>query len=84
MSYYWLNRQELLQKSKVKYHNCGGKEEAAKYYLKNRGVLTEKARNKYRNLSEEEKEAKREYGRNRYKNMKKCKLIECKRNEIFV
>ena len=33
-------------------------------------VIKEKANNKYRNLSEEEKEAKREYGRNRYKSMK--------------
>ena len=25
MSYYWFNRQELLQKAKDKYHNDGGK-----------------------------------------------------------
>ena len=31
MSYYWFNRQELLQKAKEKYDN-GGKEKAAKYY----------------------------------------------------
>ena len=37
MSYYWFNRQELLQKAKDRYHNCGGKENAAEYYLKNRG-----------------------------------------------
>ena len=36
MSYYWFNRQELLQKAKNKYHNCGGKEKAAEYYLENR------------------------------------------------
>ena len=29
MSYYWFNRQELLQKSKEKYHNSGGKQRAA-------------------------------------------------------
>ena len=29
MSYYWFNRQELLQKSKDKYHNSGGKRKAA-------------------------------------------------------
>ena len=29
-----------------------------------------KKKNKYGNLSEEEKEAKREYGKNRYRNMK--------------
>ena len=30
MSYYWFNRQELLQKAKYRYHNCAGKEKAAK------------------------------------------------------
>ena len=59
MSYYQFNRQELLQKSKDKHHNCGGKEKAAKYYIANKDVLKEKAKDMYRNLSEEEKEAKR-------------------------
>ena len=57
MSYYGINKQELLQKTKDKYHDCGGKEKAAIYYLKSRGVLKGKAKNKYKNLSEEEKEA---------------------------
>ena len=35
MSYYWFNRQELLQKAKEKYDN-GGKERAAKYYQGNK------------------------------------------------
>ena len=39
MSYYFFNRQELLQKAKDKYHNCGGKEKAAKYYIANKEVL---------------------------------------------
>ena len=39
MSYYWFNRQELLQKAKNKYHNCGGQEKAAEYHLQNRKVL---------------------------------------------
>ena len=46
ISYYWLNKQELLQKAKEKYEN-GGKEKV------------EKAKNKYKNLTEEEKEAKK-------------------------
>ena len=50
MSYDWFNRQELLQKAKDKYHNCGGKEKAIEYYLENRSVLKEKAKNKYKNL----------------------------------
>ena len=37
MSYYWFNRQELLQKAKDRYHNCGGKEKAAEYYLEKKG-----------------------------------------------
>ena len=35
MSYYWFNREELLEKAKTKYHNKGGKEKAAKYYKDN-------------------------------------------------
>ena len=33
MSYYWFNRQELLQKAKDKHHYCGGKEETAECYI---------------------------------------------------
>ena len=39
MSYYWFNRQELLEKAKDKYHNGGDKEKSAEYYLKNRVFL---------------------------------------------
>ena len=67
MSYYWFNRQELLQKAKGKYHTCGGKEKVGEYYLANKDVIKEKANNKYKNLSEEEKEAKRNYERDRHK-----------------
>ena len=67
MSYYWFNRQKLLQKAKDRYHNSGGKEKSAEYYIENKEVLKEKANNKYRNFSEEEKEAKREYGKDRNK-----------------
>ena len=69
MSYYWFKRQQLLQKEKKGYHPWGGKEKAAECYLKNRSVLKEKAINNYRDLSKREKEAKREYGKNRYINM---------------
>ena len=31
MSYYWFNREEVLQKAKEKYNNCSGKEKAAEY-----------------------------------------------------
>ena len=69
MSYYWFNRQELLQKAKEKYDN-GGKEKAAKYYRDNKDVIKEKENNKYKNLTEEKKEAKRQYSKNRYNKMK--------------
>ena len=70
MSYYWFNRQELLQKSEKKYQNCGGKEKTAEYYQANKDVIKEKANNKYKNLTEEEKKAKRQYSKNRYNKMK--------------
>ena len=56
MSYYWFNRQQLLQKAKDRYHQCGGKEKSAKYYLENKGILKEKAKNEYKDLSEKAKE----------------------------
>ena len=55
MSYYWFNKEELLQKANDRYHNCRGKEKAAKYYLENYKVSKENVRKWYRNLSEEEK-----------------------------
>ena len=50
MSYYWFNRQELLQKAREKYDN-GGKEKAAKYHKNNKDVTKQKSSNKYKNLS---------------------------------
>ena len=60
-SFYWFNRQELLQKAKDRYHNCSGKEKVAKYYLEKKEIFKEKARNNSRNFSEEEQKAKRGY-----------------------
>ena len=51
MSYYQINRQEILQKAKERY----SKEKTAEYYLQNKEVIKEKSRNRYKNLSEEEK-----------------------------
>ena len=51
MSYYWFNRQEILQKAKENH----SKKKAAEYYLKNKETRKEKARDHYKNLSEEEK-----------------------------
>ena len=36
MSYYFFNRQKLLQKAKYKCNNRGGKEKAAEYYIDNK------------------------------------------------
>ena len=43
MRYYWFNRQELLQKAKEKYDNCGGKEKASECKKKNL-LIKEKAK----------------------------------------
>ena len=51
MSYYWFNRQELLQKAKEVYDN-GGKEKAAKYYRDNKDIIKQKSNDKYKNLIE--------------------------------
>ena len=55
MSYYWFNRAKLLKNAWDKYHNEGGKQNAAKYYAANQELLRQDARNKYRNLSENKK-----------------------------
>ena len=57
MSYYWFNRQAILQKAKERY----SKERAAKYYLENKEVIKETSRERYKNLSEEEKNKIKEY-----------------------
>ena len=47
MSYYWFNRQELLNKAKEKYDSGGGKEKAAKYYQDNKDVIKEKEKKNF-------------------------------------
>ena len=65
MSYYWDNREKILNK----YHNLGRKEKAAEYYQNDKDIFNEKSKNRYRNLSEEKKEIKRQYSRNRYQKL---------------
>ena len=62
MSYYWCNRQEILQKAKERY----SKEKAAEYYQQNKEAIKEKSRNHYKNMSEEEKNKIKEYQKKRY------------------
>ena len=57
MSYYWFNRQEILEKAKERY----SKKKAAEDYLKNKEAITEKSRERYKNLSKEEKHKIKEY-----------------------
>ena len=51
MSYYWFNRQEILQKAKEKY----SKEKAAEYYAQDKEAIKEKSREHYKNLSKKKK-----------------------------
>ena len=64
MSYYWFNRQDILQKAKERY----SKEKAAKYYAQNKETIKEKSRERYKNLSQEEKDKIKEYQRKNIKN----------------
>ena len=70
MSYYWINREELLKKANEKYHNKGDNQKASEYYRKNKEAIKEKTRNKYKNLTEKEKELKTQYSKNRYNKLK--------------
>ena len=65
MSYYWFNRQEILQKAKERY----SKEKAAKNYLKNKEAIKGKSRECYKNLSEEEKNRIKKYQKKRYQEL---------------
>ena len=80
MSYYWFNRQEILQKAKERY----SKEKAAEYYLKNKEAIKEKARNCNKNLSQEEKDKITEYQKKRYQKLVQYKKEVLKSEEFFV
>ena len=64
MSYYQLNRQEILQKAKERY----SKEKATDYYLKNKEAIKEKSQKRYKNLSKEEKDKIKEHQRKNISN----------------
>ena len=38
MSYYWFNRQVLMQKAQNKCHNCAVKEKIAEYFIENKDL----------------------------------------------
>ena len=62
MSYYWFNRQKILQKAKERYSN----EKAAEYYAQNKEAIKEKSRVCYKNSSQDEKDKIKEYQRKKY------------------
>ena len=62
MSYYWFNRQEILQKAKERY----SKEKGAEYYAQNKEAIKEKSGERYKNLSQEEKDKIKGYQRKKY------------------
>ena len=65
MSYYWFNRQEILQKAKERY----SKEKAAEYCLENKEVIKKNSKDQYKNLSKEQKGKIKEYQRKRYQQL---------------
>ena len=69
MSYYWFNRQEILQKEKEK---CS-KENAAEYYAQNKEAIKEKSSERYKNLSQEEKDKIKQYQRKKYQELVRYK-----------
>ena len=69
MRNYCFNRQELLRKAKKDYGNRG-KEKDVKYYQANKDDIKGKEKNNCKNLSEHEKEAKTQYSKNWYQQMK--------------
>ena len=44
MSYYWFNREEVMQKAKEKYNNCDGKEKPAEYYRTNKDIFKKESK----------------------------------------
>ena len=64
MSYYWNNREKILDK----YHNLGGTGKTKEYYQNDKDTLKEKARNR-RKEKEEQKEVKRQFSKNRYQKL---------------
>ena len=55
------------------------KQASAKYYQKTNKIFFKKSRGRYQNISDKEKNKKREYGRERYKN-----LLEDEKKAIWV
>ena len=73
MSYFWFNREEILQKAKERY----SKDKAAEYYLQTKKAKKEKSREQYKNMSKEENDKIKEYQIKRYR-----QLIQSKKESL--
>ena len=74
INYYWLNRQEILQKAK---ENCS--KENYRYYKQNKEAIKEKSRQRYKDLSQEEKDKIKEYQKKKYQ-----ELVQYKKKKYFL
>ena len=79
MSYYWFNRQEILQKAKERYF----KVKAAEYYAQNKEIIKEKSRQHYKNFSQEEKDKIKEQQRKKYQELVQYKKEALKINNFL-
>ena len=79
MSYYWFNRQEILQKAKEKY----SKDKAAAYYAQNKKAIKEKLRERCKNLSQKEKDKIKECERKRYQKLVHYKKEVLQNKDFF-
>ena len=68
-TYYQKHEEGFQELAQNRYHEQVGKEKEKQYYKSNKVRLQEQAPNKCKELSDDEKDIKREYGRNRYKNI---------------
>ena len=80
MSYYWCNRQEILQKAKERY----SKENAIEYYFQIIEGIKGNSRECYKNLSQEEKDKIKEHQKKRYQELVQYKKETLKNKYFFV
>ena len=80
MSYYWCNRQEILQKAKERY----SKENAIEYYFQIIEAIKGNSRECYKNLPQEEKDKIEEHQKKRYQELVQYKKETLKNKYFFV
>ena len=80
MSYYWCNRQEILQKAKERY----SKENAIEYYFQIIEAIKGNSRECYKNLLQEEKDKIEEHQKKRYQELVQYKKETLKNIFLFL